>query len=244
MSTACSKCKVNVSLKSPGVQCCFCADFFHAKCISLSKEQLAVFAEVTGAVYKCENCRRQNFGYTALVETIKQLEATVKLLNQEIQNLKTQKGSEETEIIINEISDRQRREKNLILFNVPELLTGSVANKQAADLNKVVGIINNISPEVNTHSINVVRLGRSDGRKPRPLKVEVDSRDSVFAILKNKRKLSEEYAEVSITTDRTALQREQLKKVIHDINERKEQGEEDLYIKYINGNPVIAKSKK
>jgi hypothetical protein len=86
------------------------------------------------------------------------------------------------------------------------------------------------------------RLGKR-GNLDKPLKIVLRSRDHVFEVLKNKRKVHDAYPNISITTDKTAKQREQLKKTLGSLRERTQQREEGLYVKYINGNPVILKSK-
>jgi hypothetical protein len=130
------------------------------------------------------------------------------------------------------------------MFNVPEQQTGNLANRRAADLRMISEIISNIAPDIPTDSINAYRLGkRGNLDKPVPLKIVLRSRDYVFEVLKNKRKVRDAYLNISITTDKTAMQREQLKKTLGRLRERTQQGEEELYVKYINGNPVILKSK-
>jgi hypothetical protein len=130
------------------------------------------------------------------------------------------------------------------MFNVPEQQTGNLANRRAADLRMITEIIRNIPPDISTDSINAYRLGkRGNLDKPVPLKIVLRSRDYVFEVLKNKRKVRDAYLNISITTDKTAMQREQLKKTLGSLRKRTQQGEEGLYVKYINGNPVILKSK-
>jgi hypothetical protein len=243
--SSCKICDHQLGSKSPGVQCGFCSCFYHAKCLSLPREQLSAFRDIPGVVYKCEDCReKKNTEYTSFVDAIKRLEALIKSLQDEIIQLKQEKNSDEAEKIIGEITDRQQRERNLIMFNVPEQQTGNLANRRAADLRMITEIISNIAPDIPTDSINAYRLGkRGNLDKPVPLKIVLRSRDHVFEVLKNKRKVRDAYPNISITTDKTAMQREQLKKTLGSLRERTQQGEEGLYVKYINGNPVILKSK-
>lgn len=249
MASICCKCTQNVNTKSPGIQCSFCTKFYHAKCISLSKEQLTAYSDIPGTMYKCEACRAKvNNGCdncTAMVKAIENMQEMMAKLHAEIQELKDQKKeSVDMETIINEVSERQRREKNIIIYNIPENLVGSEANKHASDLQSVVDILKNIAPTVDTQSIKVFRLGKLQDNKPSPIKVELSSRDTVFAVLKNKHKLKNQNMNFQITTDKTYLQRQHLKKVIAELKERTENGEENLFIKYKNGIPTISKSKK
>lgn len=160
-----------------------------------------------------------------------------------MKNLKENRISENTEIIISEISERQRREKNIIIYKLEEQGNGSMSNKIATDTQAVADIIKIISPTVPTGNIRTYRLGRGNGNNISPLKVELASKEDVFTILKNKNKLKNHNINIQISTDKTLLQRQHLKNLISELNQRKENGEDDLYIKYINGNPVITKSK-
>lgn len=251
MSGSCYKCTKNVSDKSPSLQCGFCTKFFHAKCLGLSKDQIAIFTDIQGSVYKCEECRNKyNNGVgkdcdncSALLQAIKDLQSIVKNVQEEMKNLKENRISENTEIIISEISERQRREKNIIIYKLEEQGNGSMSNKIATDTQAVADIIKIISPTVPTGNIRTYRLGRGNGNNISPLKVEFASKEDVFTILKNKNKLKNHNINIQISTDKTLLQRQHLKNLISELNQRKENGEDDLYIKYINGNPVITKSK-
>jgi hypothetical protein len=100
------------------------AVFVHAFIMQsvLPREQLSAFRDIPGVVYKCEDCReKKNTEYTSFVDAIKRLEALIKSLQDEIIQLKQEKNSDEAEKIIGEITDRQQRERNLIMFNVPEI---------------------------------------------------------------------------------------------------------------------------
>lgn len=254
MSGTCRKCTLNVNDKSPGIQCGFCTKFFHAKCLALSKEQVALFNDIQGTLYKCEECRikpkpnkevvKECVNCHELLLAIKDLQSVVNNLQAELINLKENKMSDNTELIISEISERQRREKNIIIYKLEEQVNGTTANKIAADTQKAVDIIKSIAPAVVTTNIKTYRLKKNDGNNISPLKVELISRDDVFTILKNKKKLKDYNMNIQISTDKTLLQRQYLKSVISQLNQRKENGEEDLYIKYLNGKPVIAQSKK
>ncbi|KAH0810009.1 hypothetical protein GEV33_012782 [Tenebrio molitor] len=107
------------------------------------------------------------------------------------------------------------------MFNVPEQQTGKLANRRAADLRMITEIIRNIPPDISTDSINAYRLGkRGNLDKPVPLKIVLRSRDYVFEVLKNKRKVRDAYLNISITTDKTAMQREQLKKTLGSLRKQ------------------------
>lgn len=254
MSKLCSICTQTVNLKSPGIQCSFCLNFYHARCGDLTKDQLALFTNIPGAMYKCTGCRKNKSDDHAakcsncenMGKALENLKLMIQNLQDEVKNLK-QSGNMETcnsQEIINEISERHKKEKNIIIYNLPEQANGSSAQKHTADLQKTKEVLQSLTPEVETDHIKISRLGKPAQNKVLPLKVQLSSREDVFLILKNKKKLRELNINIQISTDKTPFQRQQLKSTIDQLNERKTKGEENLYIKYINGNPTIAQSKK
>lgn len=248
MASSCSKCTKIINDRSPGLQCVFCEKFFHGKCLSLNKEQLSVFNDVPGTFYKCEECRLknvkqtgdENMQYHELLQAIKSLQSLVESMQEELKTLKEKKESENMESIINEISDRQRREKNILIYNL-ETTGDSNLNSQETDMKKVVDILKSIAPKV-TKVINVSRLGKTHSNKPHPLKVQLATKEDVYEILKNKHKLKQMNMNIQISTDKTYLQRQYFKKILAELSNRKQNGEDNLYIKYINGRPTITTS--
>ncbi|CAH0551131.1 unnamed protein product [Brassicogethes aeneus] len=180
-----------------------------------------------------------------MMAAINNLQETIKSLQSDIQALK-RKDTEIMETIIQEMSDRQNRQNNLIFYNVVELQGGNTGNKQAADTENVINILGRIMPNNSIQNIRLVkRLGKSSSTgKPAPLKVEFETKDAVYAVLKNKYKLKEDNSPVQISTDKTAMERQHFKSILEELKQREENGDKDLFIKYINGNPTIAKSKK
>lgn len=86
--------------------------------------------------------------------------------------------------------------------------------------------------------INVFRPNR-----PAPLKVTLSSRNDVIALLKAKKSLRNTHERISFGIDQSNIQREYYKKNRHQLIARKEDGEQDIFIKYKNGISEIAKSK-
>lgn len=254
MATVCVKCTLSVNDKSPGIPCGFCASVFHAKCIYLNKDQLAFFNNNAGAFYKCDNCRGAGHGNSSsrgencnncstLIATIKALQATVEALQKEVRSMKENPGQsrDDAEAIINEVCERQRREKNIIIYGL-EQITGNTQVNLQEDKRNALHIVRQVVPELVVDESKVVRLGKSNNTKPAPVRVQLSSREDVSAILKNKRKLRERYAHIMISTDNTPMQREQLRKVLQELNERKARGEDGLFVKYVRGNPSVGKS--
>jgi len=74
----------------------------------------------------------------------------------------------------------------------------------------------------------VIRIGRTQAGKSRPIKVIFDFKSYVFDIIKNKLKLLQCNApipSINTSTDRTLYQRETMKKLCDELNQRTSKGE-------------------
>ncbi|KAE9524052.1 hypothetical protein AGLY_015533 [Aphis glycines] len=76
------------------------------------------------------------------------------------------------------------------------------------------------------------------------LRIVLPSPSGVFEILKVKRKLLNvtKFTSVCISTDRTPLQQNYFKSILSEIISKRDNGENDLIIKYINNIPTISKN--
>lgn len=167
---------------------------------------------------------------SSLIDDVSNLNNRVNLLETDMANLSL-------ESIISEFSDRQQRANNILIFNLPEPKNASDPSDDTI-ITELLNVLN-----INTSSVRLSRLGKSS-IKPRPLKVELPSSHIVFDILKYKHKLRSHntFSLIRISTDRTAYQRDFFKNILKELDERKKQGEHDLFLKYIKGVPTISKN--
>lgn len=157
-----------------------------------------------------------------------------------LENKDTNPSDDNLYDIQNEISQRINREKNILIMGLTE------SNSQE-DLTKTKTIIDSI---IQGHSPNInvcFRVGKpkeSQG-KPRPLKVCFNNSENAVAVLKNKSKLANTaYSSLYFTSDSTFTQRRYLENLRKELQQRKENGEEQLTIKYVNKVPKIVPIKK
>lgn len=242
MSNICKKCTKSITDKQPGIECGFCLKFFHGRCLSLSKDQIAIFTDIQGSVYKCEDCRSdvnvvEAAATNTLIQALNDLKNVVKMLQDEVKYLREKKDSEVIDAVIQELTERKNREKNIIIYRLEES-TGR--NKVEADLKHVKDILSAIAPDMDVSSIKVQRLGKSTRNTAAPVKVMLSSKEDVFTILSVKKNLKGSDWNIQISPDRTQRQREKLNIVLDEMNKRKRNGEVGLFIKYIRGEPVIA----
>ncbi|KAL4118938.1 hypothetical protein QTP88_011816 [Uroleucon formosanum] len=100
---------------------------------------------------------------------------------------------------------------------------------------EVIGVDNEIVP------LKVIRLGRYQSDKLRPIKAVFPTSSNTFDILKNKRKLSLQVppSRKNISSDCTLHQRDSMRKLREELAARSSNGETGLTIKLIKGVPRI-----
>jgi hypothetical protein len=133
------------------------------------------------------------------------------------------------------------RSCNLIFYNTTECDSNRSDDRTEFDLIQVNNVIKSILVECNIIPIKVIRLGRYQKDKSRPIKVTFSSTSDIYEILKNKRKLSQlaPPSSINISTDRTQYQRDFMKKLRDELTVRNSNGEAGLTIKFFKGTPKI-----
>lgn len=190
-------------------------------------------------------------------------ESRVSALEQETQNLREELASikkatsKENAIstdhgnvdVINdslrELNDRQQRQRNLMIFGIRESTPTHDQSKSQLDTLIVNDIIRIVHPDVSLDDIKVIRVGREDPDKHRPLKVIMKSAVDVTAIVRQAKEIKkvEDYRLISLSFDRTPKQVEEYRALRATLSTRLQNGERDLRIKYLNGCPRIIKTR-
>lgn len=170
-------------------------------------------------------------------------EEKVKSLQNDVNNLKSRTGSEyqnmrscDDEALIREINERTNRANNIIIYGLTELAEGSAEEKQDHDKNEVLSVIRSIMDNVPAPK-KIIRLGKLNPTKNRPLKIYFDCSQIPKQLMKNKGKITNK--DIKIYADLTPTQQNNLKLLRQDLCNRQENGETDITIKYVNGVPKI-----
>lgn len=139
--------------------------------------------------------------------------------------------------MISEFLDRNSGSYNVILFNL--------AKKSEFNI-KGCNIIKEIMNTMNLciFLVTFLLLGKPSD-KCRPLKLTLSNPGDVYFILRFQLKLKNNanLKELKFSSDWTMLQREQMSKQRKELTQRKENGEPNIIIKYIKGEPTIILSK-
>lgn len=225
--SVCYKCEDTSEnqVKCDGCKRCVCA-----KCSELTQTEMRCMAlKVRKLKYFCDGCEIGLFRVPELITKIAEL-------SDRIDNQNSAPRSNEEDVVM-ELQERQKREKNIILLNVPECCDSNPVNRKSADEKEVRKIAQELTgtvPEI----VTIFRLGKkldSNAGNVRPVKVVLASRFESINILKNRNRCS---GNVRIKNDLTPKQQEHLRKLKSVLETRLANGEE-LTIKYIKGTPKI-----
>lgn len=141
------------------------------------------------------------------------------------------------ESLIREISDRQEREKNVIITGVPEQTCQSADERIRKDELDIMEITRSICNDI-PKPTKIVRLGKYNPSKNRRLKVCYNTKETAKQLLRNKTNLPDN---IKIFSDQTVAQQKYLKSLKEELSRLTNEGQKDLTIKYINGIPTIIK---
>lgn len=224
------------------ISCFVCKKYFKHSCVELNLNDIKSIKNKKGVTWSCANC-------TTIYDTVSVLKETITMLQGEIMELrdaiKNSNKSEKNELcmeeIISEIADRDRRKRNVVVFNVKE----SESKESAVVNNKRVidEIFNQIGMHQVIDNLKYNRLGKYDNsrRSPRPMRITLSSENQVHEVLRNARKLleSDNLKHIRISTDKTRRQIEYYNSLKTLLDQRIKSGEKDLRIKYVQGIPQI-----
>lgn len=182
---------------------------------------------------------------SALTDTVKENDEKISSLQNDVLQLKSVSSvsaypqtTPQTvyEDLFEEFQDRAERSKNIIIVGIPEQFISSSEERRETDRNETAKIINTIYPDC-PKAVKVLRLGKYDTKKMRPVKLCFSSQDIAKAILRNKANLNVDG--VRIYSDQTPQQQKFMKKLRDELQQRKENGETNLVIKFSKGTPKI-----
>lgn len=223
-------------------KCGICKKLFKYSCVDLTISEVRALHGKKGLTWNCSNCSR-------IGGEIRELQAALIDLKNEIVELKKANGQgicsgvddNTFEEILQELNDREKRKRNVIIFGVSEQRNPNVQTRAAQDKQTVTEILETLSVS-EVGDIKALRLGKvSQNESPRPLKVVVKDESMVHEIIRKAKELrnSDIYKDVRISFDRTPRQIRLHRSVQAQLNERRLAGEDNLKIKYVGGIPKI-----
>ena len=141
--------------------------------------------------------------------------------------------------VLDEMSDREERNCNLIIHNIPESKAANDDTKEYEDRGTVLDLVNNELKQAHITEAHVSRLKRLGGgrghnrdNKPRLILIQLTSPQLKWDILRRASTLrkSEVWPNIYISPDLTPKQREAGKTLRTELRRRREEGETNIYI--------------
>lgn len=185
--------------------------------------------------------KKQNIRLDDICDSIDNLSAAVTSINDRIDKLEDrvtalENNSDHMEhSVAMEIRDIIRREKNIIIYDFMDS-----ADAHKTDLLNVQNIFN-AAAEILPFDVNNIkthRLGNKfSKKKSRPLKVVFESAEHTSWVFHNKKNIGD--GKLNIKGDLTKNQQAYLKSLLVELNSRKENGEENLFLGYRDRVPYI-----
>uniref|UniRef100_A0A8D8QR85 Uncharacterized protein n=1 Tax=Cacopsylla melanoneura TaxID=428564 RepID=A0A8D8QR85_9HEMI len=233
----CTYCEMNI--------CLTCADISTFEANLLKKQKNNLKYECTSCCEKEASKSKSSDGVSQLAEVVKNLQQQIQLLQQSIESMKnnrendpSDKSSYDMDTIINEMSERNKREKNIIIYDVPECNSDNQVEISNYDKSKFKDIVVQLKVKP-IDPRKIIRLGKPDQsnpQKPRPLLVTLSTKGEAIAMLKNARE-----KHLGIKHDLTPFQRDKLKDLQSKLQEKMGKGDNQWKIKYVRGTPQLIK---
>lgn len=247
------------------ISCDSCRAYFHfssvkeKNCSNISStEQRALILQSRSIIFFCDDCRDAFKSIPLLVRQIDSLKNDVESLKLEVADLKKankvisesfSEGKSTNSItnvlnnandVISEITERESRKKNVIIFGLPE--AEDIQNDKA----KCLEILKTVDSQVESIP-KLFRLGKiptNGTARPRPIKILLTSSDKAIELMKKAKILKsiDRFKNITLTSDKTPIQQQQYKELKLELNRRMSNGEKNLIIKYRNGEPKIVKN--
>lgn len=224
------------------VSCCVCNKHYYHNCINLSTAETRLINSKKSVSWTCTRCSKLGNDINSLKAAIISLEDK---LNEIKRNTPHQtKAIPDLEEVIGEINERNKRKNNLIIFGITEENILSRNDRMKSEETKVHEILHFLVPEFPKPDHNRLRrLGKYNvsSSRPRPLRITLNNENEVAKFIKNARKLKESdvYKSFSISYDKTPKQIEYYKQCQIELESRKDKGETNVKISYINGVPKV-----
>ena len=220
------------------------------ECVNLSSAEARKIHNKSGLTWTCQSCLQLGSGLNDLKRVIVQLQDEIKILKSQVsandtRNICNTTQLMESEKIIQEITERNKRENNLIIFNIKEANRSSKQDQINADTVYVNDLMSQlvINGPIST-PVRIGKFGPSNDLQCRPIRIRLNSTNDVLTAIKNFKKVKsvDQFAQVNMSRDRTPMQMKIFKSVKDELKRRIDSGDKDLKIMYRSGIPTIVPS--
>lgn len=235
----CSCCKKTVETHLLLKSCVYQKAFYHS-CVNITSSETRLINSKKSVNWTCQKCDQ-------LGNDINSLKAAIVALQNEIRNIKPVENvtlnNIQFEEIVQEVSERQSRQRNLLIFGMKEQSSAiSKDERISSEKMEVSKLISYVSLGADAQITNMHRLGKfdKDRSSPRPIKITLNSREIALELIRKSPSLKNStFKQISLSFDKTPKQLEYYKQLKLELEERKNNGETNVKIKYFNGVPKI-----
>lgn len=180
----CCICEILIKPSDTNIICDLCKLPLHTTCTGLSRAEIQCLTmKDRHIIFHCDNCAQKNKEINEIKLMLISLQEEIKQLKEVQTANKIQPSAEYTEEVIGEIADRNRRARNIIMFNIKEVNATAIEDRRAEDENYVKNVISKIS-DISTTDIRVSRIGKKIEGKDRPIKITFKHEEDALLILK------------------------------------------------------------
>lgn len=250
----CANCSQQVG-ESKHLTCDACKRALHLNCTDVSlKDDRVTRMKMRNIRIVCNQCSANIDQFSNLETLLKSFRQDIKEqldgfaakfedINKKLSTIDHLNSVDFTEDIASEAFDRLNRARNIMIKGVPEV-AGQKEVKKEHDRKIVADVLGKVGSEATP--VAILRVGgvNTNSPYPRGIKVVLSSEQEAKHVFRNSGKLleSRETKDFRITDDKTALQIKYLNSLREQLESRKKNGEADITIKYIRGQPKIVKN--
>lgn len=227
------------------VTCVICSNSFKIECVDVSNtEARKIHSKSSGLSWTCAACRQFGNDLNSLRSAIVALQNEIKTLKESAQQPPTSSALSPIDVegIVREVSDRERRKTNIIIYGCQESRCATNMNQLEIDKVEIKELFTSI--DLDEENIGLARLGKfvpnSDNNR-RPIKVTLSSEAKVLSVLRSAAGLrrSERWGRIAVSRDQTVMQREIYRGARTELEGRLAGGETNIRIRYKNGIPSV-----
>lgn len=185
---------------------------------------------------------------TSLRNELSSLNNRIGVIESDVGKLPSSSGDNIPQLL-QELSEREKCSFNAIVHGLIESSATIPTVRLSDDLQHLSESILPLAMSLPA-DVKMIRLGRTIGKNPRPLKVIFSSKNTSQQFIKDfltgmrSRAATDPPLLVSVVRDRTLMERQQVRQVYADLEQRRKNGENNIMVRHFNGVPSIVQANK
>lgn len=190
-----------------------------------------------------------NKNISSLENRVQGNETKITILEERVAGIRVTDMPSNPEEILAEMHDRARRSRNVMIFNLMESTATGIDIRKKFDHDIINKLLATFLSDAVPEDIKILRLGKKQKDKPKPMKVIFAHESDVQKFLSSFKpelasQIDQRLSSIRVSRDRTPREISYLNSLRNELNRRTSLGEKDLTIKYMNKVPVIVNNKK